>query len=123
MPRPAHYAEALAKSIEQGIGPTVAIKRLMSLLAKKGDAHRAKDVLREFEKLEVSKNGGKLVEVEFARAQGVKEREKVLTQFGAKDRVVTKISPELVAGTRITVDGERELDVSLAGKMRALFGN
>ncbi len=121
MPSPRHYALALERSISEGAGPTVAFKRLIGVLAKKGDSHRAKDVLREFEKLEVAKSGGKLVEVEFARAQGVKEREKVLTQFSAKDRVVTRISPELVAGTRITVDGERELDVSLAGKMRRLF--
>jgi|SRR3989338_1500198 len=97
------------------------IKKLFAVMKKNGDLLQAHIVVKEIEKIEVKKNNGHMIEVEFARAQGALAREKMLSQFGKYDRVVTKIRQDLIAGARMITDGEYELDMSLAGRLEKLF--
>ena len=39
------------------------------------------------------------------------------------DQAVERLNPNLVAGVRITIDGEYEFDGSLRGKLDKIFGN
>ncbi len=119
--RPSHYARAFLASLAVGVSYESATPRLIATLAKNGDAHRLLQVVQEIEKAEVAKRGGHMVRVEFARAVPSARAHKMLKEFSKVDRISTTINPELIAGTRITFDEERELDVSLAGKMHALF--
>jgi|SRR3990167_7691131 len=112
-----NYAQAFA-ALES---KTDLIKKLFSVMRKNGDLSQSIKTVKEVEKLHVKKIGGHLIEVEFARAQDSKTREKVLSQFGKHDRVITRVMPDLVAGARITTDGEYELDMSLSGRLEKLF--
>ncbi|HEY4518124.1 MAG TPA: F0F1 ATP synthase subunit delta [Candidatus Paceibacterota bacterium] len=95
--------------------------KLIATLRKRGDLHKAALVADEVERIITKERGGKMVKVEFARALGVAERAKLLNEFGPKDRVTTTVNPSLIAGVRIEFDGERELDVSLAGKLKNIL--
>jgi len=119
--RPTQYARAFLESIAEGVPYVVAKEHLLNLLAKNGDTHRAAHVVYEIEKLEVVKQGGMMVQVEFAREPQRLDEEKIRGQFTMADRITSRINPELIAGTRITLNDESELDLSLAGKMRMLF--
>ncbi len=99
------------------------IKRFAALLRKTGDIARAGKIIRAFEKLTVQRNGGRWVEVEFARSLDVKLFSKVEKSFAAKDRVEEIINPVLIAGARVTIDGRQELDNSLARKLKKIFDN
>ncbi len=121
--RPSHYARAFLESLADGVPYESAKSRLLAVLAKNGDSHRTNQVVYEIEKLEVAKHGGRMVNVEFARTPKSSDETKILSTFTKADRVATRITPELIAGTRITLDDERELDFSLAGRMRVLFQN
>lgn len=118
---PKNYAQAFVGALDAGVAEAVAVRNLKRSLSKNGDLARFAKVAIEIEKLMVRANGGHLVEVEFARAQSPKTREKVLSQFSKKDRVLTKVVPNLIAGVRIVQDGEEELDLSLSGKLSRLF--
>ena len=112
-----NYAQAF---MELGAGAGQ-IKKLISVMSKNGDLGQANKIVKEIERLEGKKMGGHLIEIEFARAQGSKSREKIISQFSKRDRVVTRVFPDLIAGARIIRDGEFELDMSLAGKLEKLF--
>ena len=49
------------------------------------------------------------------------KKEKIKHNFPEKDYIDFKINPELVAGMRVTVDGEEELDNTLNQKLKNLF--
>jgi len=119
--RPTQYARAFFESTAEGVPYEIAKERLLGLLAKNGDAHRAARVVYEIEKLEVAKQSGMMVQVEFAHEPQRLDEKKIRDQFTMTDRITSRINPELIAGTRITLNDESELDLSLAGKMRMLF--
>lgn len=115
--QPKQYAEAFVQSG----GNDRLLPALIQALRDNGDRTRAPQVAREIEKLLVRREGGRMVDIEFARAQDPKSLEKIIGKFHARDRVSTSVRPELVAGARVLVDGERELDMSLSGKLEKLF--
>jgi len=98
-------------------------KRLFEVMEKNGDGSQKNKVVKEIEKLIVKKNKGHFYQVSFARTSEAKELESISSQFGAKDRFVTNVAPELVAGVRIVRDEEEELDLSFTGKLNKLFSN
>ncbi|HEY9582695.1 MAG TPA: F0F1 ATP synthase subunit delta [Candidatus Paceibacterota bacterium] len=112
-----NYARAY---MELGATP-VHSKKLFSIMKKNCDISQINKVVNEIEKLQARKIGGHIVEVEFARAQDSKSREKVLSRFSPKDRIITKVKPDLIVGMRVIRDGEFELDMSLSGKLEKLF--
>ena len=99
------------------------VKRFAALLRRTGDIARAGKIIRAFEKLTVKKSGGRWVEIEFARPLDAKLASKIGKLFAAKDRIEETINPALIAGARVTIDGEQELDNSLARKLKKMFNN
>ncbi|HEY4493143.1 MAG TPA: F0F1 ATP synthase subunit delta [Candidatus Paceibacterota bacterium] len=116
-----YSAKDYAKAFMELGAASSQIKGLFSAMKKNGDLGQRQKVVKEIERLEVKKHGGHLVEIEFARAQDAKAREEIISQFGKRDRIVTRVKPDLIAGARIIRDGEYELDISLSGKLEKLF--
>ncbi len=119
---PRAYAEAFLLALAEGLSSENATSRLSSVLRKNGDYARAGQVVHEVEGILAEKNGGRMVRVEFAREQESAVREKILSRFDAQDRVTVVVNPTLIAGVRVLLNGEEELDVSLSGKLQAMLG-
>jgi F0F1-type ATP synthase delta subunit len=117
------YAEALTESVA-GKSATEAsnfIGRFIRIVAKNGDLGHASSILETFSRKMTKKNGNKYVTLEYARPAREDKKNALASQFGKDDVMVEKINPELIAGVRITIDGEREIDLSLSGKLKKLM--
>ncbi len=118
---PKFYAHAFSKALASGTNESLASKRLRGLLEKNGDKSHASSVLEYLEKLIAREVGGRIVRVEFAHAMNADTRRKVLDKFEKNDRVTTSVNPNLIAGLRININDEQELDVSLLGKLKNML--
>ncbi len=92
----------------------------VKLLKKTGDIKHSQKVIEAIHKKIVNEKGGKWINIEVARGSALK-KEKLRHKFSEKDHVDFKINSELVAGIRITVNGEEELNNSLQNKLSKLF--
>ncbi len=121
-----NYAEALASAVsERGSGARrdEIVRNFAALLERNGDDVHADAIIRAAERILRRDEGGREVLLESARPISDRNLRSLSAAFaGPKDSVETRVSPELVAGIRVTVDGERELDGSLKGKMDKMFG-
>lgn len=88
---------------------------------KYGDLSRLNSIIEVFEKLVVADNGGRIVEIETARELSSSEFKELMGLFRSEDLVRKSIDPKLVAGVRLAVNGEDELDYSFARKLRKIF--
>lgn len=120
---PQTYAEAL----ESVLATTPAgeedqvLKDFAAVIKKHGDQGSGEHIAHAFEALSVRKDGGRMVILETARVLPDLELDKLKKSFGPKDRLTIKQNPELVAGVRIIIDSERELDMTMAGKLEKMF--
>ena len=119
--KPAIYAKAFLAAIDGGAHAEEASKRLAKTLKRYGDRSLADGVLRAVERELVSRAGAQMVEVQFARPPKPAVLKTILGDFSKKDRVTTSIKLKLVAGTRIVINGDEELDLSLVGKLERMF--
>lgn len=118
-----YYVNAFTEAIKN-VPQEKAIDGLVKLLKKTGDIKHSNKIIEAIYKKLVNEKGGKWINVETARESALKKSstflaEKVLDS--EKDHIDFKINPELVAGVRITVDGEEELNNSLQNKLNKLF--
>ena len=112
------YALALAALIYEAKSDAKDItERFLELLVKNGDIKKAKEILVAAEKLLLAKTGNKKIVLEMARSSGAAS-----TAFLKKGDVLEKkINPELIAGVKIVIDDEKQLDFSLAKKLNQIF--
>lgn len=124
MKHPAHiYAKAFNEAMRQvpeGKHREV-ITRFIRLLERNGDITRIREITEAIERYEVVQKGGKWVLLEYARRIAKNHEKIVANQFSSKDRVETRENPSLVAGTRITIDNETQLDYSFAAAIKKIF--
>jgi len=122
---PAAYAQAFLAALSGGdeAEKRRKIMRFLALIKKNGDWPSMRKIQAEVERRAVHKAGGKLVKLEFARAVPDGDIENLKRAFSPKDRVEVVLAPRLVAGVRVTLDGEQELDLSLERKLHRLFKN
>lgn len=119
--KPHIYAEAIkALALQKKIGGDAA-KNLLRLLQKNGDLKRLPKIIELAEQKIRKARGIRKITIESARnLPGIKE--KIRAAIGEPhDEIETKISPHLVAGIRITINDEDELDASLKHKLEKLF--
>lgn len=95
--------------------------RLHHIVAKNGDLPRMDVILSAIGRESVKRAGGRMVMIEVARESAEKEASRISSVFKKPDHVETRVNPELIAGTRIIINGEQELDHSLRGKLKKLF--
>lgn len=93
------------------------VKNFLRVVAKNGDFQRIDTIVEAIEAQAAKDRGGHMVELEFARETPLRQK----FTFTAKDLIRTSINPFLVAGVRVTIDGEKELDMSLRRKLNKLF--
>lgn len=119
---PEIYARAVREAIaEAPSGERDKIfKRFVQAVARRGDARKLPAIAKELERSEVRAKGGRMVTIEFARPLGhvMSKFENLLKRA---DHLEVRTNPDLVAGVRITIDEERELDFSLARRLNKMF--
>jgi len=118
-----NYAQALASAIAQ-VRPeekSHVAKNFMGLLRKSGDEVHAMKIIKEASRLLLLENGGRDIVFESARPL-TKSHAKIVQEFAKNDDAVTmRINEELIAGIRVIMNGEREFDGSLKGKLDNIF--
>ena len=120
---PRIYAESFfAAAHEPGTHADTLVKNFVELLKKRGDwAHREK-IMKAVEDAKRASLGRKLVEIESARKLPETELSSIRKMFHGKSYdFEERVNPELVAGVRLTLDRDQELDGSLQHVLRNLF--
>ncbi len=122
--RPSLYAQALLTEISRRPSTSSAtdiINKMLKVILKNGDWPRRDKIVRECERIMRIKDGKSLVEVESARTLNKQQKEMIAKYVGPKADIQEKISTQLVAGVRLTWDGQRELDLSLNKVLAKIF--
>ncbi len=117
------YAEAL-REVMRSLPPQGRrglLDRFLAVVRKHGGLSRIQEIVRAVEALEVRGRGGRWIELEFARPMGERVLGRFRARIAGRDRMSVAVNPALVAGVRVTVDGETELDHSLERKLKKLF--
>src|SRR3989344_8047691 len=118
--KPRMYAQALADSIigKRADGKKIAVN-FLTHLKKNGELKKAKEILTLVQALLLKKTGNKKVIFLTARNIDVKP---LMDSFVKKgDSVQQKINPHIVAGVKIIVDDNKQLDLSLLHKLENIF--
>lgn len=114
------YAKALIDIVtDKKVDQSKIIGRFFKLLEKNGDMKKVKEIVALAEKLFFKKTGKKKIVLETAR--DIKIKNLLNNIFGLNNFIVEKINPEIVAGVKIIVDGEQQLDFSLQSKLDKIF--
>jgi len=95
------------------------VDNFLKLLKKNVDVKNAMEIIRLAEVFILQKTGNKKITLETAREIGRKNIFKEIVR--RHDIVEEKINPELIAGIRVTVNGENQLDFSLKNKLDKIF--
>jgi|SRR3989338_2036528 len=111
-----NYAMALAGTKSDNKD---AAQRFLELLRKHGQFKNAKKIVELAQKYYLEKRGNKKITLETARKTELKTILKSLQKEG--DMVEEKISPELVAGVKVVINDEKQLDFSLKNKLDNIF--
>lgn len=117
------YAKSLFEILEMSKPSEHAgvISKFLKIVDKNGDSSRLRTIVASFEKMVIRSGGGKIVELSTAREIDKDLKDQLLKMFDRKDMIRVNIDPKLVAGVRVLLDEEMELDYSLARKFRKLF--
>ncbi len=114
------YAIALADVM---LGPKISDKKIadnfFKVLEKNRQLKNAKKIVELAQKYYLEKKGNKSVLLETARKTDVKSVLKSILKNG--DAVEEKINPELIAGIKVIINNEKQLDFSLHKKLQEIF--
>ncbi len=116
------YARAFISVLDEtsAAGQEKVVKKLSGVLARHGDLRLGRKVVNEVKKILLARAGGKLVSVEVAR-ENTSRLSSLMKLFGKRDEVEVSVNPSLVAGIRLTFDGQEELDYSLSRQLARMF--
>jgi len=92
----------------------------LELIKKNKDEKKLKEILKLAEKIYFKKTGNKKIVLESARPQNFKNSELINSLVKKGDVVLEKINKELLAGVKIVVNEERQLDMSLLKKLQEI---
>jgi len=118
---PELYAEAFIQALDESAGHAsrdALVASLLAVIEKNGDNARKVKILNAVRRAFIKKRGGREITIETARVQ---QHIDLGRYFTKEDEIETRVNPDLVAGLRITIDGERELDTSLHRKLSRMF--
>lgn len=114
------YARALAGAIlDKKADDKKIINNFLELLKKNQDTKRANEIIALAEGLLLKKTGNKKVVLETARGIDTKNLTQALIKKG--DKIQEKINPALIAGVKIIVNNNQQLDFSLQRKLQEIF--
>ncbi len=117
------YADAFLKSVKNAPISSVAamVQRFIRVVEKNGDAPHLSRIADVIEKKMIRQNGGKTVTLEFARPLERTLVDTLRANFDEKDQITVVTNPELIAGVRVTINEEEELDHSMARTLKTMF--
>lgn len=116
------YAKALAGII---VSPPArkntnqVAKAFLQILRKNKDLKKVKEILALAEMLALKKKGSRKIIIETARSIGIKNLRGSFAKQG--DAMEEKINPKMIAGVKITVNHEIQIDFSLKKKLEEMF--
>ncbi len=112
------YAKALV-DLDTSTEDKKVVNNFLKLLERNGDMKKFREIIALAQKLLLQKTGNKKIALETARKINAKDAAKSFIKKG--DMVEEKINPALIAGVKIVVDGNRQLDFSLKNKLDSIF--
>lgn len=114
------YAQALVNALlEKKADENKISENFLKLLQKNGDMKASRDILALAGALLLQKTGNKKIILETARKIDTGEAVKSFVKKG--DLIQEKINPALIAGIKIIVENNQQLDFSLLNKLNNLF--
>jgi len=119
-----NYVEAFTEALAEVSGTAEkdkVISNFSKLLRRTGDIKSGAKIAAAIHKKMVNNENGKWVNIESARQLSDSKSRSLKSKFSKKDNITFNINPELVAGVRILVNGEEELDNTLNQKLNRLF--
>jgi len=114
-----NYVGAFTQTIKKA-SREEAVGGFVKLLRKTGDIKHSSKIIDAIHRKLVNEKDGKWVDIETGR-EAIPKKEVLKNKFSKTDYVDFKINPELVAGVRITINGEEELNNTLQNKLNKLF--
>lgn len=120
---PELYAKAFAYAVRDAskAHETALVKNFVKAVNRRGDMRLLKKIITLVEGYMAAEKGGRMVVVESARLLPLYAKKELLSRFAKNDIVREKIKTELVAGVRIIINGERELDCSFKGAVEKIL--
>lgn len=118
------YAGALAQSLTAATtaaGEKKVLASFLKMMVRNGDIGQARRVLDHAERLLAKLGKGDMVVVESARPLKASSKKKIEALFPNAGNIEERILPSLVAGVRVRVNDERELDATLSTRLTKLF--
>ena len=122
---PIIYAQALLLALEEkqkSEEKDLILRRFLSVLVKNGDYQLLTKIVEQLEEIEGVKRGQSIVLLETARKLSSSSFFEFQKKLGENNLIRHKINPSLIAGIRVTISGEKELDLSFSRRLRSLFG-
>jgi len=116
------YAKALVSALDEALDSVQKekiIKNFLFLIQKNNDVRQLKKIINYASKIIYKKEGRQKIILETARPQN---NLKNLFQkfFNEKDIIEEKINPNILAGLRIVINNEKELDFSFKKRLELL---
>ena len=119
-PRLKEYAKALSLLMtESSFGEKDSILAFINLLDRKGELKNIGEIINLAEKYYLAKKGNKKVVIEMARKMNIENLSHIVLNEG--DILEEKINLDLVAGVKISINGEKQIDFSLSKKLNDIF--
>ena len=117
------YAKAFTSLVADGVSQHVIVDGLVRAIRENSDTTRADKIVAAIESEVVRSRGERQVRCEIAREISDDLKSDIKKSLKSDDHVEFVVNPELVAGTRITFDGELQLDRSFKAKLKRCFSN
>ena len=118
------YARALSELIHARMSEkekSALVKNFVEAVKRHGDGEHLKHIVAEAERMIREHQSIRKVTIETARPQKF-DANKLFAKFLEKTDVIEmKVRRDLVAGIKITINDERELDMTLRRKLNKLF--
>jgi F0F1-type ATP synthase delta subunit len=97
------------------------LKRFITVLAHHGMLRHSHEIIKAIHEQLVVRAGGRLIRIEFARPPSDDLLHVAARFLSKKDLVETAANPALHAGMRVTINGTKELDMSLGRILNDMF--
>lgn len=114
------YANALVEIMLSGKHDAKMVAGFLNFVKKNRDEKKLKEILNLAEKLYFKKTGSKKIILETARPFNFKNSELVNSLVKKGDVMQEKINKDLLAGVKIVVNEEKQLDYSFLKKLQEL---
>ncbi len=116
------YAKALADFLlETKKSREKVSEGFLKLLEKNGLMGKAKEIVSLAEDYILQKKGNKKIVFESARKVSQSQKKLLESYVKEGDIIKENINPELIAGVKIIVNGEKQIDYSLNKKLQEIF--